>query len=242
MRGTVTVAGAALLVLLAGIWRQRHPHSLIGVGFEWLYLMIAYRHRIQLAILAAPGLIASIPFPEYVGTVLRSVAGRRRRPLLNLGHCLGSILRHQKAKWRRDRAVPHCVRRSVSHEPYFAVDAPVALEDAHNLLVSNAVERGIIGLVLVLAAWFFQWRVGSWIGRKSSLFDARIALEAGTLGLFVNAMSLDIMFYKYTWLAFMLAVLVRNAALWEVCSGTPSERRRFSLPRLFDPPTSPNRA
>jgi hypothetical protein len=51
------------------------------------------------------------------------------------------------------------------------------------------------------------------IARASSLGAARSAVEAGTLGLFVVAMALDVMWYKYVWIAFMIGVLVRNAAL-----------------------------
>ena len=38
-------------------------------------------------------------------------------------------------------------------------------------------------------------------------------IEAGTLGLFVNALSVDLMFYKYLWVAFMLGAFVRSAYL-----------------------------
>jgi len=47
-----------------------------------------------------------------------------------------------------------------------------------------------------------------------------MALEAATVGLFINALSLDILFYKYLWIAFVLGVLIRNAAV----SGEHSKR------------------
>jgi hypothetical protein len=74
---------------------------------------------------------------------------------------------------------------------------------------------GVFGLALILVAWFYQFRVVACIPRSSPLFVARVAIEAGTVGLFINAISLDVMFYKYLWAAFTLGVLVRNAYLSE---------------------------
>lgn len=207
------LAGAALVVLLAGIYVSGTRGSLIAVGFELVYLMITYKHRIQLMILGAVGLLASLPFSNIwarFSDPSQGDAGGR----IGIWGIAWEAFKHN---WLLGVGTEQF--RIAYSNFYLTSRSPMSMhawaEDPHNLIVSNAVELGIIGVVLVLGAWFIQWRVGSWIGRGSSLFDSRIALEAGILGLFVNAMSLDIMFYKYLWLAFTLAVLVRNAALTE---------------------------
>lgn len=81
----------------------------------------------------------------------------------------------------------------------------------HNLLVGTSVELGIIGLILMLAAWGGQFRMLSNIPFNDEEYPMRVAVEAAILGTFIAALFLDVMIFKYVWLTFMLAALVRNA-------------------------------
>jgi O-antigen ligase len=81
----------------------------------------------------------------------------------------------------------------------------------HNLIVQTAVELGIVGLVVVLFAWWTSFRQNRTIGRDHPNFAQRVAVEACILGLFCDAMTLDLLWYKYFWLALSLAVLLANA-------------------------------
>lgn len=81
----------------------------------------------------------------------------------------------------------------------------------HNLLIGTSVELGIIGLLLLLVAWFAQFRMLRDIGAADPDYPIRVALEAAVLGTFVAALFLDVMIFKYVWLTFMLMALVRNA-------------------------------
>lgn len=83
----------------------------------------------------------------------------------------------------------------------------------HDIMISAAVELGIVGLLIFLAAWFVQFRALRGIKRKDPLYSARIAAEGALIGLFVAGIFLGTMEYKYQWLAFMLVMLIRNAAL-----------------------------
>jgi O-antigen ligase len=97
------------------------------------------------------------------------------------------------------------------------------VQDAHNMIVSTSVELGLIGLLLLLVAWFFQFRTVSRIARSSRLFDLRLAAEAGMIGLCFIALTVDILYFKYLWIGFMIAVLIRNASVCEqeaINSGT----------------------
>lgn len=83
----------------------------------------------------------------------------------------------------------------------------------HDLILSTAVELGIIGLALMLLAWAGQYRTLSSIGPQDARYGLRITLQASLVGMFVSALFLDLMIRKYVWLLFILIVLVRNAQM-----------------------------
>lgn len=83
---------------------------------------------------------------------------------------------------------------------------------SHNILLGTAVELGVVGLVLLLLAWYGQFKLLAPIPRNDVRYPLRLALEAALIGLFVCGMFADVMIEKYLWLAFMLVALTRNAA------------------------------
>lgn len=208
------LCAASLLVLLAGLFVSGTRGSFIAIGVVWLFLLISYGKRLQLAALAVIGLLASIPFPNVWLRFFDPNQGEAGGRYGIWGIAWAAFKHH----WLLGIGANQF---RLAYAESFLANAKGRLihpwmEDAHNLIVSNAVELGIIGLVLLMAAWFYQFRIAGSIPRSSPLFSARVAIEAGTLGLFVNAISLDIMFYKYLWMAFMLGALVRNAYLSEL--------------------------
>ena len=201
------------LVLIVGIAASGTRGSLIAVGVIWLYLMIAYRHRIQLAILGAVCVAGSAAMPSVwmrFTDASQGEAGGR----YSIWAIAWDAFRHH---WLLGIGTGQF--RLAYGESYIATATgrlvhPWA-EDAHNLIASTAVELGIIGLLLVLGAWYAQFRLGTNIPRSSPMFHARIAVQAGTLGLFVNSLSVDMLFYKYLWIVFTIGVIVRNTWLFE---------------------------
>jgi hypothetical protein len=93
---------------------------------------------------------------------------------------------------------------------------------SHNILLNAAVELGVIGLVLLLLAWYGQFRLLRFIPEGDVRYPLRLALEGTLIALFVSGLFADIMIEKYVWLAFMLVVLTRNAA--PVAAAQPSPR------------------
>lgn len=89
----------------------------------------------------------------------------------------------------------------------------------HNIIVGNSVELGVIGLVLLLLGWVFQFRALRAIGPDDPRFRMRLLLEGSLIGLFVSGLFADVMLTKYLWLAFMLVSLTRNA----VPAGAPAQ-------------------
>lgn len=207
----VLFAGA-LLVMFAAVFVSGTRGSFIAIAIMWVYLMIFYGERVQLGLIAGAGLLASIPFPNvwirFTDPGQAEAGGRysiwgiafdafKHRPWFGIGADQFRLAYTQ----------------SYLANAHGRLIAPWS-QDSHSLIASNAVELGIIGLALVLAAWFFQFRIARMIPRSSpALFSARRAVEAGMLGLFVNSLSLDLMFYKYLWAAFLLGAFVRSAYL-----------------------------
>lgn len=83
---------------------------------------------------------------------------------------------------------------------------------SHNIILGTAVELGIIGLALLLLAWYGQFKLLAPIEPTDTRYPLRLALESALIGLFVCGLFADIMIEKYLWLAFMLVALARNAA------------------------------
>jgi O-antigen ligase len=83
----------------------------------------------------------------------------------------------------------------------------------HNDLIWAGVELGILGLAALLYAWWMQYRALRVIPERSELHPLRIAIEAALIGQFVCGLFLGTLTYKYLWLAFMLAMILRNAEL-----------------------------
>lgn len=224
-RGWLKVASAAvLIVLLSGIYATATRGSLVAVGAIWLYLIIFYRHRIQLALLGALGLAATIPFPSMWLRFIDPSQGDAGGRFGIWGIAWAAFKPH----WAFGIGTEQF--RLAYSQAYLATAKEAHgmhrwQEDAHNLIVSTGVELGVVGLILIAAAWFYQIRVGKDVPPSSPLFMWRIALEAATIGLLIDAMALDIMFYKYLWITFTLGVLVRNCWLGErrLEASAPSE-------------------
>lgn len=92
---------------------------------------------------------------------------------------------------------------------------------AHSVLIQGLVEYGVIGFVLLMALWYVLFRDLAAVADEGVFGDICIALRAGVLGLFVAGFSLDLMAYKYTWLAFSLVAILRSTLIG---MGVPVDR------------------
>jgi len=220
LRGWGRVAsGSAFLLMLGGVLVSATRGSLVAVGVMAIYLGIVERRRLQLLILGAIGLAASAAMPNIWLRFLDPEQG-------GFGGRLG-IWKIAAVAFREHWLVGAGTGnfRLAYSDAYLAVGQPGYfyhrwMEDSHNLIVNTSVELGVIGVVIILVAWVLQFRTTIRIPRRSSFGAVRTAIETGTIGLFVVAMSVDLMWYKYLWIAFMLAVLARNAYASETTSAT----------------------
>jgi O-antigen ligase len=97
---------------------------------------------------------------------------------------------------------------------------------SHSILVGGLTELGIVGLILVLAAWYVSFRQLKLIPKTSEWFGLRIAFEGAIVGLFAMSLSIDPTYIKYMWLAHSMALMLLNQAVpREVRPGFGSTRQ-----------------
>jgi O-antigen ligase len=81
----------------------------------------------------------------------------------------------------------------------------------HNAGLTALVDLGIVGLVLLVAAFVATALLVRRIPRGDSLFDLRVALTAALIGLAFSSLFIDLTNYKYLWL--VLAAAAQLAAV-----------------------------
>jgi O-antigen ligase len=99
------------------------------------------------------------------------------------------------------------------HQPYpYGWDSP-----AHNLALHYLVELGVVGLGLIVAFFYLQFRSLRSIDTKSEFYDYRVMMEASLIAVAAVSMTIDLFTYKYAWLVFSMVALLRNAWLYSQC-------------------------
>lgn len=222
LTGWKKVASALLLAVMAGgVFVTATRGSIVALGVVFAYVAIVERQRIQLIVVGVGSLLVSLAIPS----VWQRFADPEQAELGGRSGIWAVAKEAFQQHWLAgagtgdfrlaySQAYIHVAQHSSTVHPWF--------EDSHNLIASTAVELGVIGIIVMLAAWFLQFRVTRSIPRAEPFGAYRSIVEAATLGLFVAAMTVDMMWYKYLWIVFMLGVLTRNAWLGD------AERRRMS--------------
>ncbi|HEY0797909.1 MAG TPA: O-antigen ligase family protein, partial [Candidatus Baltobacteraceae bacterium] len=201
----VMLALAAMLgVFVSG---SRGAFTALAAGL--LYLLVRSRYRIQLTCVAVAGLLLSFASPviwaRFNDPTQGEGSGRfeswqvgfaafRGHWLIGTG--IGSYRAAYEAAYLR---------------VYETLQFFTPSQDPHSLIVQTAVELGAIGIILVFGAWIVQMGVLRAIPKGSPLYDLRCAIEGATIALFIMALSVDLMTFKFPWLCFYLAYLTRSA-------------------------------
>ncbi len=214
-------------ILLTGFITSASRGGLLAAGLIMLFLFVRSRYKMQVAVggVAAALMIAPSALIARFAQV-QSTGGAGRLDIWT------SAAIAFKQHW--------IVGSGIGNFPY-AYDQVYLLSFhqsnhwhvvAHDLIAQSSVETGLIGLALVLLAWLSQFKVLNFIGPGEALYDLRIALQASIVGLFACALFVDVMWYKYLWLAFSVAALARNLAIQSQVEhepGTVATRARVKL-------------
>lgn len=97
----------------------------------------------------------------------------------------------------------------------------------HDMVLSTAVELGVVGLILMACVFAFAFRDLAVPSVDGFLGDLRIALQGALLAIFVDSLFLDITNRKYLWLIFIMVALVRSTLI-----SVAEQRRRTACAAL----------
>ncbi len=109
---------------------------------------------------------------------------------------------------------------------------------SHNVLIGTSVELGLLGVALLVYAWYSSWRD---MRRVPVAFDGmptRVGIEAAVFALFVASFFLDTLTFKYLWLALSMSALATNAAMPRLFTRARARTQMARAPfaRSADPP------
>jgi exopolysaccharide production protein ExoQ len=201
-------AGACLIMIAVILTGARGPE--LGIIAGILYLVIKDRaRRWKLAgLLAALGAIAGVFYGPSLGARWSQAltdGGAGRTDIWKVGW---AAFQHNwlfGAGFNNFQQAYNQVFMQVFQPQYIGWS-----HDSHNIVVGNGVELGIVGLGILLFAWYTQFRALRHVGQSDSRYPVRLCLEASLIGLFVAGLFADIMLVKCAWLAFILVNLTRN--------------------------------
>ncbi|MDQ6780555.1 MAG: O-antigen ligase family protein [Candidatus Eremiobacteraeota bacterium] len=202
---------AAFVVLLGGVYVSASRGALVAVIAVFLYLLWKSRYRAQLIAVAMLGFVGGIGISNRIierFAQASATGGSGRLSVWSVGF---EALKHHWLIGAGTGNYPAAYDNAFIHayQPYYQHWHRVA----HNLILQTWVELGIIGLAMTLIAWYVQFNALRHIDKQHELYDFRLCLEAALLGLFVASFFLDLIWYKYAWMAFSLVMLVRSYSL-----------------------------
>lgn len=224
-RGWVLRLGAiaAMLAMSAGLLLTGSRGGLLSLLALLVYMAWRTRYRVRLFALGCAAMASSLAFP-VVWTRFSDptqAAGGGRLFIWEIGRrafaqhwLLGSGVGSFPTAYDR-------VLLSLFQPIFQGWSRP-----SHNVLIGTAVELGIIGLPLLVLAWYQSWRDVQNLTTPGALVPARIAIEAAIVALAVASMFLDTLNFKYLWLAFACSALITNASLQQ----TLFSRGRRTMP------------
>lgn len=212
-KGLVAIASvAALALLFVGVALSGSRGAVVAIGCMLVYFLIRDRAKVRLIAMGVATAIMALLFSASTdlwnrfGTAV-STGGNGRTSIWRVG------LQALKSHWlfgagygNFPNAYDHAFLQT-SHQLWGAANWHRA---SHDLLIGTSVELGIIGLALLLAGWAAQFFILRDITPSEPEYPLRIAGEAAVVGIFIAALFLDVMSFKYVWLAFMFIAILRN--------------------------------
>ncbi len=106
---------------------------------------------------------------------------------------------------------------------------------SHSILVSTAVELGIIGIVIMFGAWYATFNSLREIPKDDTMFDLRVALEGALVGSFIAALFVDVMYNKWMWFDFAIIAMTRTLWLRRKAQASIGEAVRLRSDGLSGP-------
>ncbi|HEY1975360.1 MAG TPA: O-antigen ligase family protein [Candidatus Baltobacteraceae bacterium] len=212
-KGLVAIASiAALALLFVGVALSGSRGAVVAILCMLVYFLIRDRAKVRLIAMGVATTIMAALFSANTDLWNRfstavSTGGNGRTSIWRVG------LQALKSHWlfgagygNFPNAYDHAFLQT-SHQLWGAANWHRA---SHDLLIGTSVELGVIGLALLLAGWAAQFFILRDITPSEPEYPLRVAGEAAVVGIFIAALFLDVMSFKYVWLAFMFIAILRN--------------------------------
>lgn len=213
----IVIAGsvAALGLLLLGVTLSASRGGVMAILCMVVYFLIRSRTKLRLIAMCVATAVVAVVFSTKTDLWNRfgmalSTGGNGRTGIWRVGlHAL-------KSHWLFGAGYGNFANAYDSaflQTPFQIWGSANWHRAAHDLLLGTSVELGVVGLGLLLAGWIAQFFMLRDITPADPDYPLRVAGEAAVLGIFVAALFLDVMTFKYVWLAFMFIAILRNAHL-----------------------------
>lgn len=201
-------------ILAAGMLATGSRTGAIGMGSILLFLLFRSRYRLQISLMTTIALSMSLFMPTVWERFNddTSGAGGGRFPIWRvafeafkshwlIGHGSGTFIPAYEMALTKSFEPPSFFFQSI---------------ESHDIFVYAAVQFGVIGIALLIHAWWRQLRTMTIIPPNTPWYDLRLAIEAGMLALLIESFTLDLLTFKYLWIAFSVAAVVRSAWLQQL--------------------------
>jgi O-antigen ligase len=207
-----TIVGAllALGVLFSGQLMSQSREALLASAVI-LIVTIAYSKRRVIGVVIAGIVVGLVPvFAPNMGQRLGdalTTGGAGRTSIWQVA--LHAFQQHPFIGWGAGGSIEAYDRGYLSI--YQAYNAGWG-RPPHNTPLQAAVELGVVGLVLILAAYFTTFRQFKGIPRGDRLYDLRIAFTAALIALGICALFIGLETYKYFWVLLCSIAQLRTLA------------------------------
>ncbi len=216
------LCAASSLIMMCGILVSGSRGAFVAIGVMFVYFVIRSKNRLQVGGVVAAAIGCSAFFPSVWTRFFKDPSaagsGSGRTYIWQTG--LHSFAQH----WLLGGGVGsfqtlYDASLLSNFQPVFQGWS----RPSHSIVVGTLTEYGVVGLALVLAAWFFTFRATNTIPVDSRFYGIRLASEAALIGLFSQAFFIDTLLIKYYWLAYAIPLMLFNIAC------RPEVRAQLSL-------------
>ena len=200
---------AASLLFMCGVLVSGSRGAFVAIGMMFVYFVLRSKNRLQVSavVAAAIGLSAFFPtvWQRFSKDPSANGSGSGRTYIWQTG--MQSFGQHWFAGGGVGsfQSIYDTSLLSAGQRVFQGWSRP-----SHSIVFGTLTEYGVIGLVLVLAAWYQTFRQTRAIPNTSSYYGMRLASEAALIGLFSQAFFIDTMVIKYYWLAFAIPLMLVN--------------------------------
>ena len=200
---------AASLLLMSGVLVSGSRGAFVAIGMMFAYFVLRSKNRLQVSAVVAAAIGLSALFPtvwqRFTKDPSSNGSGSGRTYIWQTG--MQSFGQH----WFAGGGVG-------SFQSFYDASLLSAGQrifqgwsrPSHSIVFGTLTEYGVVGLALVLAAWYQTFRQTRAVSTSSPYYGVRLASEAALIGLFSQAFFIDTMVIKYYWLAYAIPLMLVN--------------------------------